>query len=111
MPKKIDPYQEIEKQIDGLVELLDQIVSDSDPETRLPRLDTASRAAMNILRMIKTLRELNSAAEDPTALLRKALAELEAEWPDLRDCKEMLRSGGAASGEAASPTEASNEAQ
>ena len=44
-----------------------------------------------------------AAAADPTALLRKALAELEAEWPELHGCKEMLRSGGTVT-----PAEANN---
>ena len=95
MPKKTDPYTELEEQVQAQIDLLEEVVSDTDPASRLARLGSATRALLNILRSLKTLRELSAAAADPTALLRKALEELEEEWPELRSCKEMLRSGGA----------------
>ncbi len=103
MPKKTNPYDDLEKQIDAQTDLLAEIAADPDPTNRLDRLETCRRALLNILRSLKMLHELAGAAEDPTALLRKALAELEAEWPELHGCKEMLRNGGAIT-----PAEASN---
>ncbi len=106
MPKTTDPYAELEEQVQAQINLLEEVVSDTDPASRVARLDTATRALLNILRSLKTLRELSAAAADPTALLRKALQELEEEWPELRTCKEMLRNGGAIP-----PTEANDAAQ
>ena len=105
MPKTTDPYAELEEQVQAQINLLEEVVSDPDPASRVARLDTATRALLNILRSLKTLRELSAAAGDPTALLRKALQELEEEWPELRTCKEMLRNGGALT-----PTEANDAA-
>ena len=103
MPKKTDPYDDLQQQIETQIDLVAEIAADPDPSNRLQRLDTSCRALLNIVRSLKTLHELAGAAEDPTALLRKALAELEADWPELHGCKEMLRSGGAVT-----PAEASD---
>jgi hypothetical protein len=114
MPKKTDPYRELQEQIDQLIELLDKILKDDEKmgfETRLTTLDTASRVAANLARSIKTVRDLQRDEVDAADLLRQALRELEDEWPELRDCKETLRSGGASSGGAVTPTEVNNAAQ
>jgi hypothetical protein len=95
MPRKTDPYEALEKQVDAQIKMLEEVVSDPNPESKSERLDTCTRALLTILRSLKSLRELSAAAADPTALLREALQELEEEWTELHACKEMLRSGGA----------------
>lgn len=107
MPKKNDPYQQLQEQIDQLIELITTILKDDgqlDFEQRLTMLDTASRGAMNVARTLKTVRDLQRDEADTFDLLREALKELENEWPELRQCKENLQNGGAVSAE----TEATN---
>jgi hypothetical protein len=106
MPKKTDPYGDLQKQIETQIDLIEEIAADPDPSNRLERLDASSRAILNILRSLKILHELSAAAADPSALLRQALTELEAEWPELFECKKLLHSGGAVT-----PTEADHAAQ
>lgn len=99
MPKKSNPYQELQEQIDQLIETLDRVLKDDGSlnfEQRLTMLDTASRSAMNVAKTLKSLRDMQRDELDTTELLRRALRELEAEWPELRECKEGLRNGGAA---------------
>jgi hypothetical protein len=43
--------------------------------------------------LIKAQRELEGGGDDPMAILRQALEELEEEWPELKECKEGLRNG------------------
>jgi hypothetical protein len=58
---------------------------------RLAMLDGVGRAAPQLARLMKAQRELESEKDDPMAVLRQALLELEEEWPELRECREKLR--------------------
>jgi hypothetical protein len=66
----------------------------------LPVLDSVARAAPQLAHLLKAQRELAAEELDPAALLKQALEELEKEWPELHACKEALRCGGEAPGEA-----------
>ena len=88
----------LEEEISLLRELLEKAASTKDNslelEERLSMLDSVGRAAPQLARLLKMQRELESAQLDPAALLRQALAELEEEWPELRECKDAIRSSG-----------------
>jgi hypothetical protein len=95
---QIDPG--LEEEIALLRDLLTKATltkNDALPlEERLAMLDSVGRAAPQLARLLKAQRELASEELDPAALLKQALSELEEEWPELRECKEKLRSDGTA---------------
>ena len=99
MPKKNVTDVSLEEEIAQLRELLrkasEKMNTDPQPAEWLAVLDSVARAAPQLAHLLKIQRELESEALDPSALLREALAELEEEWPELHECKEKLRSGGA----------------
>lgn len=99
MPKKNNPILNLEEEIDRLRKELNDTFDKGDeglePAQKLARLDILGRTAMNLARLLKMQVELTSEEEDPAEMLRQALRELEEEWPELRECKDVLRSGGA----------------
>ena len=103
MPNSTPNDGGLEEEISLLRELLEKAASKKDDslelEERLAMLDSVGRAAPQLARLLKMQRELESAELDPAALLRQALAELEEEWPELRECKEAMRGGAAENGE------------
>ena len=93
---------DLHEQIAKLKELIDQTADEKNGHLQLPEklavLDTVARALPQLAHLVKAQRELESEEADPAAILRKALEQLEQEWPELHECKERLRKGGKAAG-------------
>jgi len=96
---------EIAQLRDLLGKAANKVGTDIELEDLLPVLDSVGRAAPQLARLMKAQRELESEELDPAALLKRALAELEADWPELKECKERLRGGGGEQGKDDAPTE------
>ena len=101
MARKKKTEVSLEEEIEQLRELLrkasEKMSTDPKPEEWLAVLDSVSKAAPQLARLLKVQRELESEDLDPVEVLREALAELEEEWPELHECKEKLRNGGESS--------------
>ena len=109
MSKKNAPDLNLDAEIGSLRDLLNDLFSSYDEltfEQKLAKLSTAGRTALNMARLLKAQRELQHEETDTAEVLRQALHELEGEWPELRECKENLRSGGAPAGEEAHAAQA-----
>lgn len=91
MTKKAKTGNEIEAQIQLLKELLEKAAALKDEpmklNDRLALLDSVSRAAPQLAKLMQAQRELDGGEDDPMAVLRQALLELEEEWPELRECR------------------------
>ncbi len=102
MAKKTKAEGKLEEQINLMQELVEKATAGKDEAMglgdRLAMLDAVGRAAPQLARLMKAQRELESGKDDPMAVLREALAELEEEWPELRECRERLRNGGTDTG-------------
>lgn len=99
MPKPKQNNKSIEEEIALLRDLLANVGTALTPdrtlEEKLAMLDSVSQAIPKLAEGLKKERDLSTEETDPMQILRQALLELEEEWPELRDCKERLRSGGA----------------
>lgn len=98
MGKDTKKEEGLEDEIAQLRDLLgkaaNKVGSDIELEDLLPVLDSVGRAAPQLARLLQVQRELEGEELDPAALLKRALAELEEEWPELKECKERLRGEG-----------------
>lgn len=98
MSKNVANEADLSEEIAQLRDLLRQasvkIGGETGADDLLRVLDSVGRAAPQLANLLKAQRELGKGGQDPAALLREALAELEAEWPELAECKEALRAGG-----------------
>jgi len=62
-----------------------------DLKETLAVLDSVADATPKLATALKAQREMARGGQDPLEILRLALAELEKEWPELREVKEQLR--------------------
>lgn len=62
-----------------------------DRSVTLAILDSVADATPKLATALKAQREMARSGQDPLEILRLALAELEKEWPELREVKEQLR--------------------
>ena len=86
------PQLQTAEGLDHEIELLRGMIRDAaDMQNRelsfgeqLDLLESVGRGASSLARLMKMRRDLASQEEDPAALLREALLELEKEWPELK---------------------------
>lgn len=99
MPKQKPIDKSLNEEIALLRDLLANVGTDLTPDRtlaeKLAMLDSVSQATPKLADALKKERDLSNEETDPMEILRQALLELEDEWPELHECKERLRNGGA----------------
>jgi DNA repair exonuclease SbcCD ATPase subunit len=97
-PKPSEPS--LENEIAILRDLIQQAGNEKKEglEDTLAVLDSVADATPKLATALKNQREMARSGQDPIEILRQALAELEQEWPELREVKEQLRGNALPSG-------------